>query len=65
MPRSAAFADLQLLIQQPVGVDAAAACAAAFLTLDARRQVLRAWLTVAHRRFGDAALRLRERHALR
>ena len=62
--RSTSFADLQLLIQLPVRADAATARAAAFVAQDARRQVLRARLTVAHRRFRNAALRLREWRAL-
>jgi hypothetical protein len=55
---SASLADLQLLVQLPVRVDPASV-RAAFLAQDARRQVLRARLTVAHRRFGNAALRAR------
>jgi hypothetical protein len=59
VPRlSASLADLQLLVQLPVRVDPASV-RAAFLAQDARRQVLRARLTVAHRRFGNAALRAR------
>ena len=55
---SASLADLQLLVQLPVRVDPASV-RAAFLAQDARRQVLRARLTVAHRRLGNAALRAR------
>src|SRR3982074_1835306 len=62
--RSTSFAELQFLIQLPVRVDAASVCAAALVAQDARRQVLWARLTVAHRRFGNAALRIRERRAL-
>jgi hypothetical protein len=61
---STSFADLQFLIQLPVRVDPASVCAAAFVAQDARRQVLWARLTVAHRRFGNSALRMRGRRAL-
>ena len=55
---SASLADLQLLVQLPVHVDPAAV-RAAFLARDARRKVLRARLSVPHRRFGNASLRAR------